>query len=201
MAEGHDALLFCGRKTKDFQSCEKIGSKIDTYTHAIIARLGKNGHGSKIATKKLVNRLKEINPDVILLHNIHGYYINLDILFDYINKCDAKIFWTLHDCWPFTGGCAYFSKTDCVKYKSRCKNCTTCKSEYPKSLIDSSAKEYNHKKALFCRRNDITFISPSEWLAGLARGSFIGKHPTTPFKFRAHKRKIKRGVMRHQNVT
>jgi len=176
-AAGHDALLFCGRKTKGLQNCEKIGSTIDTYIHAIMARLGKNGHGSKSATKKLVKRLTEIKPDVILLHNIHGYYLNLDILFDYINNCKAKIFWTLHDCWAFTGGCAYFSNADCLKYKKQCENCSVCRSEYPKSFIDTTDREYTHKKALFCRRDDITFISPSNWLASLANESFIGNYP------------------------
>lgn len=177
LAEGHDALLFCGRKTKNFENCEKIGSTLDTYVHAVLARLGKNGHGSKSATKKLIKKLREINPDVILLHNIHGYYLNLDILFDYINNCNAKVFWALHDCWAFTGGCAYFSKTDCTKYKKQCQNCSVCKSDYPKSLIDTSNKEYTHKKALFCHRKDISFISPSKWLAGLASESFIGAYP------------------------
>lgn len=177
LAQGHDALLFCGRKIKNQENCEKIGSTLDTYFHAILARFGKNGHGSKRATKRLVKKLTEIKPDVILLHNIHGYYLNLDIFFEYINNCDAKIFWTLHDCWPFTGGCAYFSKTDCTKYKKQCTNCSVCKSDYPKSLIDTASKEYAHKKALFCQRNDITFVSPSKWLAGLANESFIGNNP------------------------
>ncbi|MBQ8164683.1 MAG: glycosyltransferase [Clostridia bacterium] len=177
LAKGHDALLFCGRKLKEYKNCERIGSSFDTYFHAAMARLGKNGHASKQATKALVEKLQKINPDVILLHNIHGYYLNLDILFEYINNCSAKIFWTLHDCWAFTGGCAYFSAANCRKYVKGCSDCPICRNEYPKSLIDTTKKEYFHKKSLFCKRSDITFISPSVWLANLAKESFIANYP------------------------
>ncbi len=176
-AKGHTALSFCGRKTKKCENCYKISSALGTYGHALIARAGKNGHGSRIATKKLVRKLEKIQPDVILLHNVHGYYINIKVLFDYLSNTSAKVFWTLHDCWAFTGGCAYFSASNCEKYKTSCSDCTTCHKEYPKAFIDTTAAEFHLKKQLLKKCPNITFISPSEWLANLASESFISNYP------------------------
>ena len=176
-ALGHTALSFCGRSIKRYKNCTKITNSLDLYGHALLARFGKNGHGSKIATKKLIKMLDDIDPDVLLLHNIHGYYLNLGLFFDYLLSTRAKIFWTLHDCWTFTGGCAYFSKSNCEKYKTGCKDCSVCRTNYPKSFIDTTESEFKYKSELFSKCRNITFISPSKWLADIAKDSYIGRYP------------------------
>lgn len=171
---GHQTYCFFGRgNPKKDINCIKIETKFEFLLHALIARLGFNGRGSFLATKRLVKKLKKINPDVIHLHNIHGYYINLKVLFNYLKKeYRGKIIWTLHDCWTFTGHCAYFTISKCEKWKTNCKKCPNLKA-YPREIIDRTKKEYKLKKELFTGLNNITIITPSKWLMGLVKESFL----------------------------
>ena len=154
-------------------NCIKIGNTFSVYFHVLIARLGFNGRGSYFSTKKLVKQIKKINPDIIHLHNIHGYYINLKVLFKYLkNEYNGKIIWTLHDCWAFTGHCSYFTLAKCNKWKKRCCNCPQLKS-YPKTIFDTTKKEYNFKKKLFLGLNNVTLVTPSVWLKKLVQESFL----------------------------
>ena len=154
-------------------NCIKIGNTFSVYFHVLIARLGFNGRGSYFSTKKLVKQIKKINPDIIHLHNIHGYYMNLKVLFKYLkNEYNGKIIWTLHDCWAFTGHCSYFTLAKCNKWKKRCCNCPQLKS-YPKTIFDTTKKEYNFKKKLFLGLNNVTLVTPSVWLKKLVQESFL----------------------------
>ena len=174
--EGFETISFYGRRKgfKDLR-CEKIGSPISFWVHVFINTLfDKQGHGSYFYTKKLIKRLKEENPDIIHLHNIHGYYLNIPILFKYLKKeYKGKIFWTFHDCWPFTGHCAYFTKAKCNKWMSQCSNCPN-KKNYPVSLFkDNSYDNYLEKKELFTELKNLTIITPSNWLNKLVKKSFL----------------------------
>lgn len=174
--EGFKTYCFYGRgnPNKDV-NCIKIDNKLEVYWHVLITRLfNKHGHGSYFATKRMIKRLKNINPDIIHLHNIHGYYLNLKVLFNYLkNEYNGKVIWTLHDCWSFTGHCSHFTVVNCNKWKSSCHNCPQVK-VYPKSLcFDSSKSEFEFKKKLFCGLPNLTIVSPSNWLAKLVKQSFL----------------------------
>lgn len=173
--EGWKAYSFYGRGKPANENCYKIGSKLDILWHVLITRLlDKHGHGSKRATKKLIKQIENINPDVIQLHNIHGYYINVDVLFEYLKKCNKKIIWTLHDCWNFTGHCPHFTYPECNKWKE--KGCSKCprKKEYPASiLVDNSKKAYKKKKQLFTGIKNLILITPSKWLKEQVGYSFL----------------------------
>ena len=157
----------------------RIGSDLGVKLHAIKSRLfGKTGLYSKGATKKFISWLKEYKPDIIHLHNLHGYYINVPMLFDYIKTTDAKVIWTLHDCWAFTGHCAYFDSVGCAKWKTQCEKCPQ-KSSYPKSFIDFSDKIYAIKKYCFSDVKDMTIVTPSQWLADLVKQSFLRNYSVT----------------------
>ena len=139
--------------------------------------LDNHGLASRIATKKFVKQIEEIKPDIIQLHNIHGYYINYKILFECLSRLDVPIVWTLHDCWAFTGHCAYFDFIGCDKWKSGCYACEA-KKTYPTSLLmDRSRRNYEDKKRAFCSVKDMTLVPVSDWLAGLVKESFLGKYP------------------------
>ena len=156
----------------------KIGNKFDVYSHALMARINDScGFHSKKATKKFIKWIKEYNPDLIHLHNIHGYYINIKMLFDYLNKSNKRVYWTLHDCWAFTGHCCYFDYVKCDKWKSGCKKCPQKKS-YPKSYFDNSAVNYANKKRIFTLLSPekLEIITPSNWLANLVRESYLNKY-------------------------
>ena len=179
-AQGHEVKIAYGRYEvpEKFQKfAVKIGSDFDVKLHAIKARLfDACGFGSKTATKKFIAWVKEFDPDVIHLHNIHGYYINIEILFDYLRTCGKKIIWTLHDCWAFTGHTAYCEALNCEKWQTGCGKCPGLKN-YPKSFIDRSAANWIKKKNLFCGISNMTIITPSKWLAGLVEKSFLAEYP------------------------
>ena len=135
-----------------------------------------HGLGSKKATEKLVERIKEINPDIIHLHNIHGYYLNYKVLFEYLATIDTPVVWTLHDCWTMTGHCAHFDAIGCDKWKTECYNCPL-KREYPKSiLLDRSARNYAIKKGLFSSLKNATIVPVSNWLGSIVKKSYLGNY-------------------------
>lgn len=178
--EGHECLIAYGRGTapEGIKSI-KIGTDFDNYMHVAKTRIfDKHGFGSQKATKKFIEKVKEYDPDVIHLHNIHGYYINIEILFRYLKEARKKVIWTLHDCWAFTGHCAYFDFVDCKKWKEGCRRCPQ-KLSYPKSIfIDNSRVNHNIKKKVLCEldKNQLIIITPSRWLAGLVNESYLRKY-------------------------
>lgn len=131
-----------------------------------------HGLASRCATKRVVEEIKKIKPDVIQLHCIHGYYLNYKILFEYLNATNIPVVWTFHDCWAFTGHCAHFVTAGCDKWKIECYNCPL-KTDYPKSLIDNSRRNFNLKKRLFSSNKNLHIVAVSNWLADLTRQSFL----------------------------
>lgn len=152
----------------------QVGAKWEDYFHYAISLLtGRDGIGSICATKRLVKRLKNLKPDIVHLHNIHGFYINYKILFDYLSANDIPIVWTFHDCWPITGHCPYFDSLNCMKWKTGCYDCPLRK-EFPKSLLfDQSAYNYNAKKKAFTSVKNLTIVPVSDWLADIVKESFL----------------------------
>lgn len=156
----------------------KIGSEMLVRIHGVLSRItDRQGFYSTNATKALVRKIEEYDPDIIHLHNIHGYYLDIRVLFDYLKKCGKPIVWTLHDCWAFTGHCAYFTVAGCDKWKTGCNNCPS-KKDYPQSLVvDNSEKNYNEKKELFTGFQNVTLVTPSIWLSELVSESFLKEYP------------------------
>lgn len=179
--QGHDCCIAYGRGTApdDIQTI-KIGNKVDFYFHALITRIfDEHGFASKRATRKFIQQAKEYNPDIIHLHNIHGYYINIEVLFQYLKEANRPVIWTLHDCWSFTGHCAHFAPTDCYKWKEQCEECEL-KGEYPQScFLDHSKKNYFRKKRAFLGVENLLFITPSKWLSNMLKQSFLKDYNVT----------------------
>lgn len=178
--QGHEVKIAYGRENvpKQFQKyAVRIGTDLDVKLHGIKARLLDGaGFGSKNATVKFIRWIKEYDPDVIHLNNIHGYYINIEVLFKYLRICGKKIIWTLHDCWSFTGHSAYCDAVQCERWVQGCYKCPQRK-EYPKSIIDASRGNWIKKKKIFSDIPNMTIITPSNWLAELVKKSFLGKYP------------------------
>ncbi len=178
---GHECKIAYGREAVPEQYEKysfKIGSDFSVKIDALKSRLFDNaGFNSVCATKKLIKWIEEYNPDIIHLHNIHGYYLNVEILFDYLKKANKPIVWTLHDCWSFTGHCAYFDFVGCNKWKSGCEKCPQ-KHEYPSSFFtDNSYKNYIRKKHIFTGVKNMTLITPSNWLESHVKESFLNEYP------------------------
>lgn len=156
----------------------KIGSRLEYYVHNLLSRLTDHEGGySRRATKQLVDKIRAFDPDVIHIHNTHGHWLNQKILFNYLAQCGKKIVWTLHDCWAFTGHCAHFTYVGCEKWRTGCHHCPQLHA-YPCSYgRERSRKNYEEKRKLFTSIPDMTIVTPSEWLAGLVRESYLGKYP------------------------
>ena len=145
---------------------------------ALTTRLADSaGFNSGHATERLIGWAEEFDPDVIHLHNLHGYYINAEKLFRYLKKAGKPVVWTLHDCWAFTGHCAHFTMRGCGKWKTGCGKCPAL-SDYPASLFyDGSERNYVRKKECFTGVPDLTVVTPSQWLAELVGQSFLRDYP------------------------
>lgn len=178
--EGNEVRVAYGREEvpeKYKKISYKIGSDLDVYLHAAKSLLFDScGFESKHATKKLVDYIKQYNPDVIHLHNLHGYYLNIEILFEYLRICGKKIIWTLHDCWAFTGHCSHFSILKCEQWKSHCSYCKQIR-EYPKCILKSNVfANFDRKKRIFTAIPNLTMVTPSQWLADRVKESFLGSY-------------------------
>ncbi|MDD4781851.1 MAG: glycosyltransferase [Tissierellia bacterium] len=177
---GWKSYIAYGRNERTSKSkIIRIGNDLDIKLHGIQTRLfDRHGLTSKGATKKFIQEIKEIKPNIIHLHNIHGYYLNYEILFEYLIIANIPVVWTLHDCWPITGHCSYFSFVGCEKWKTECYKCPQ-KGEYPASwLIDRSRENYRLKKSMFIKLSNLTLIPVSNWLSEILKESFLQKYPT-----------------------
>lgn len=176
MVNGWESYIAYGKDkgTKSMSHIYLIGDNCDFINHAIQTRLfDRHGLSSIANTKKLVKYIDRINPDIIHLHNIHGYFINYPILFDYLVTLKTPIVWTMHDCWLFTGHCAYFDAVGCERWLTGCYNCPQ-KNTYPTSLLlDRSKQNYIDKRKYFTSLHDLTLVPVSDWLARLTAKSFF----------------------------
>lgn len=182
-AEGHEVKIAYGRSDtvpEEYESfAVRIGNAWDRRLHGLKTRLfDGHGFGSKRATRHFLAWAEAYAPDVLWLHNIHGYYINIEMLFDWIkSRHNMQVRWTLHDCWAFTGHCAHFTFCGCEKWRRGCEKCPQ-RGIYPASvLLDGSRRNYARKKAAFTGVNPMTIITPSQWLAALVRQSFLHEYP------------------------
>lgn len=193
--EGH-RVLFCF--ARDFAPGDvpslRVGSRADTFAHAALARVtDRAGFFSRAATRRLVRQLRQFKPDLVHLHNLHGYYLHLPTLFQYLKSEDIPVVWTLHDCWAYTGHCAYYTMAEgapppegkkrrarqsgCERWMAGCGRCPL-KRSYPSSLLmDQSARNWREKRELFSGVPHMVLATPSQWLRDEVKRSFLGSYP------------------------
>lgn len=172
-----DARCIYGYGREDYPDTYKMQGMLELKYNIARGRIsGHHGFYNKHVTHRAIEYLKEFDPDVVHLHNIHGYYINIGMLFDYIKTYHKKVVWTFHDCWPFTGHCAHFDYINCAKWKKGCQGCPGWK-EYLILGKDRADRNLTEKKELFCNIEDLTIVTPSVWLADLVRKSFLNIYP------------------------
>lgn len=184
LAAGEESYAFWGRGREAEKPNEmKFASDAEVKLDVLQTRIdGKAGFHSKSATKRLIARLDEIKPDVVHLHNLHGYYVNIEMLFKWLANHKCKVEWTLHDCWAFTGHCAYFTYVECSQWKEHCalgKSCSQLNT-YPKTFSKTScAWNFDAKKRVFnlVPAERMKLITPSQWLADLVGESFLKGYP------------------------
>lgn len=183
MERGHECAVAYGEHKfhndpGDMRTIE-IGTMRDCNLHAVYTRIwDAQGFGSRHATAEFLKKVDDYRPDVVHLHNLHGYYLNIELLFRYLKQKKIKVVWTLHDCWSFTGHCVHFLEAGCDKWKVECGHCPLMR-QYPASLlIDRSTQNYRRKKELFTGIEDMTLLVPSRWLESRVQESFLQDYPT-----------------------
>ena len=184
-AQGHESWVFWARGDHEQDGyMQKIASYSEVCLDALQTRIdGKAGFHSKGITRRLLKKLDKIDPDVIHLHLLIGYYINVEMLFNWLANHRCRVIWTLHDCWAFTGHCIHFTYIKCVQWRTRCAAYTSCpqKRTYPETWFggDRSVRwSFEQKKRLFTMLppERMSLRTPSQWLASLVKQSFLSKY-------------------------
>ena len=154
-----------------------IGTYADAFVHHILSRLtGKGGLFSIRATKDFIAKIAKLNPDIIHIHNLHNSYINMKILFEYINTNSIPVVWTLHDSWAFTGQCTYYDLVQCQKWQTECHDCPQIY-RYPKSWVDNTRFMYQLKNRMFSSNQNLYLVAPSKWISKQVSYSFLHNLP------------------------
>lgn len=171
MNHGWESYIAYGRYMNPSKSkLIKVGSQMDVYAHFVRSYFfDQEGLGSIQATRRFINHVSEIKPDIVHLHNIHDHWLNYPILFDYLSKIEVPVVWTMHDCWGFTGSCAYFDAYGCTKWKVQCEKCPE-----RQGRLDCSKRNFERKKRLFEKIAHKTVLIPvSNWLSDFTKKSFL----------------------------
>ena len=179
LKDGHQSYIAAGYTDRPSTSkVIRIGNHWDKKFHGLKTRLfDRHGFGSKRATLQLVKEITRIKPDLIHLHNVHGYFLHIGVLFAYFKEVQLPVVWTFHDCWPFTGHCSYFDAVNCVKWQTVCNHCPNTNA-YPTSwYIDKSTQNFKDKKQIFNGIELLHIITPSKWLADHVEKSFLSSYP------------------------
>lgn len=148
------------------------------YFHNALSRLTDHtGLYSAPETRALIRRIEEFDPDIVHLHNLHGYYLHYEILMRYLAESGRRVVWTLHDCWAFTGHCTHYTAVECRQWQTQCIDCPQLR-QYPVCYLGGDVKgNYLRKKAAFTLPRDMVIATPSNWLAQQVKQSFLGKYP------------------------
>ncbi len=177
---GDKGMIAYGRRTApEGIRAFRFGSPLDMGVHVLSTFFrGEHGFASGRQTKRLIGRIRKWNPDVIHLQNIHGFVLQVEILFAYLKEAGKPVVWTLHDCWPYTGHCAFYDYTACEGWKTGCRACREYKRTYPYALFrNHTIQNYERKRAAFTGVADLTVVTPSRWLAGEVKQSFLKEYP------------------------
>lgn len=176
-SRGGECVTAFGRGAAADEHCLKIGNSFSLALHGAATRLfDAQGCASVAATKRLLRFIADYKPDIIQIHNIHGYYLNYSVLFGGLRKTGIPVVWTLHDCWPLTGHCAFFETADCSRYIDGCGRCPL-RNQYPRSLIDASRRNWALKRSAFAGMPDLTLVAVSHWLEKVAQKSILAQYP------------------------
>ncbi len=178
--EGYEARFAYSALTPTLQEAFPIETKLQNYLRRGLNRyLGRKQTHSNPGTKRLIRYIKREKPDLIHLHNVQQNSVNYHLLFRFLKEAGIPVVYTLHDCFPITGGCFYFTELGCTGYQSGCGSCPI-----PSELDDmacSAAKGYKSKKTLMGGNDNAYPVCVSQWLRDCAMQSYMGQmnHPPT----------------------
>ncbi len=172
-------IAYGRRKAPEGVRAYRFGSAPDMALHVLSTFFrGEHGFASAGQTRKLIRKIREWDPDVIHLHNIHGFILQTEQLFEYLKEAGKPVVWTLHDCWPYTGHCAFYDYSGCGGWKTGCSGCREYRRTYPYALFKNrTERNYIRKKAAFTGVPDLVLAVPSGWLKAEVEQSFLKAYP------------------------
>ena len=178
MANGWESYIAYSGGRDGIKPCKSklipVGSKLSVAFHGLWTRLtDRHGLASWSATRRFIKEIKALKPDIIHIHNIHGYFLNYKMLFEYLKDADIPVIWTVHDCWLYTGHCFHYASVGCYRWKTQCYDCPQ-KKAFPTSwLLDRSRQNFIDKKMAFTSLKDLTIVTVSEWMKNEMKDSFL----------------------------
>lgn len=178
--DGDEGLIAYGRrKGPEGVRAYKFGSGPDMGMHVLSTFFrGEHGFASAGQTKKLIRKIEQWKPDVIHLHNIHGFILQVELLFAYLKQAGKPVVWTLHDCWAYTGHCAFYDYTGCRGWQTGCQDCKEYRRTYPYALFrNHTAQNFVRKREAFTGVPNLTLVVPSRWLKAQVESSFLRDYP------------------------
>lgn len=172
-SKGVESYVFCINVNQPQNGIYRVGNRFDHKAHAFLSRLiGLRAYFSNGATLRLIQRLKKLQPDIVVLRNLHSNFISFPRIMSYLAKHNIKTVWVLHDCWAYTGGCVHYTVRKCFKWQTECKQCQW-KGGDASYFFDRSKKVFSDRKQYFGAIKDLTVVGVSDWVANEARKSFL----------------------------
>ena len=174
---GHTASICYGRgRVVKEKNIYKFGIDIETMMHAFLTRItGFTGCYSFFSTLRLIRYIKRFKPNIVHIHEIQAYFLNIKQLFGFLQKHNIKVVHTLHCSFSYTGKCGYH--LECDKWMTCCGRCPRLKKYISTLWFDHTKKMFLDKKKMFLSFNGIDIVAPSEWLAFYAKQSFLKSLP------------------------
>ena len=152
-----------------------VGDRLDLAVHAVATRLfDAHGLASHRATRELIRRIQEIDPDIVHIHNVHGYFLNYPMLSEFLRQRGKPVIWTVHDCWLYTGHCYHYASAHCDKWRTGCGHCPQTRAFPASWLLDRSARNWRAKQHAFGSLDQLTVVTVSDWMRREMAGSFLG---------------------------
>jgi glycosyltransferase involved in cell wall biosynthesis len=173
---GHEAYTAYAMGIMMEDHSYRIGCYLDRKVHALCSRIfGLQSYFSVIATLRLIHYMKSICPDIVLLHNLHSNFINLNLLLRFLAKNKIATVITLHDCWFYTGRCFHYSINNCYQWQTKCYCCPNNINTTPTWFFDRSEKMWLDKKKYFSKLDQWAVVGVSDWITKEAEKSFLSK--------------------------
>ncbi|MBQ6540173.1 MAG: glycosyltransferase [Oscillospiraceae bacterium] len=172
-AGNENYILYCIGQS-DFPQGIRYANEREIRIQALRARIsGRYGFVSRGITRRLIGELRRLEPDIVHLHNIHSHNCNLAMLFEYLRESGARVIWTMHDCWGFTGYCTHYVMSGCGKWESGCHDCPQRRKF---SWFSDRSRELYDAKCRKTKPLDLTLVAPSRWMADQIGRSFLSGH-------------------------
>lgn len=163
-SDDHRVIKTSGRIEKALDMIRPFFDRLHLYTYG--KRKGSIFSPSWVPSLKMVKTINQSDADIVHLHWVNGGMIRIEDL----KRINKPIVWTLHDMWPFTGGCHY--DEDCGQYE---KHCTGCPVLGTSKIKDLSFRVFKRKIKTYEKMNQLTIVGLSDWLAKCAANSRLFK--------------------------